>query len=260
MAEFINVSCEDVLYQLKINCQMSQLLEAVATRKVITDAIQKAGIKVDNQELQKTADNLRFANKLVKAEDTWAWLKKNHLTLEEFEQLAEINLLSAKLAHHLFADKIEPFFYEHQLDYFAAATYEVVLEDEDVAWEIFYALSEGEISFQDIARQHIKKTEICRAGGYRGIKLRSNFKAEIAPAVFAANPPQLLKPITTIKGVYLILVEEIIRPQLDDNLRLKIMADLFSNWLKEKISGIEVILHMESDSYIPTVQELLKLG
>ncbi|MEC4814627.1 MAG: peptidylprolyl isomerase [Scytonema sp. PMC 1069.18] len=260
MLNFVNVSLQDIIYQLKISCQIPGLIEAIATRKIIINAAQEAGIEIDNNSLQQAADSLRLANQLLKAEDTWLWLQKHYLSIEEFEQLAEMNLLSAKLAHHLFADKVEPFFYEHQLDYLTAITYEIVLDDEDVAWELFYALTEGETNFQEIARQYIENPELRRTGGYRGVRPRTTFPPEIAPAVFAANPPQLLKPIITSKGAHLISVEEIIKPELNQQLRLKIMSDLFSDWLKEQIAELEIVTQLEPQEKLPTLQELLKLA
>jgi hypothetical protein len=64
--------------------------------------------------------------KLKSADDTWAWLQKHGLSLDDFEELIYNNVISGKLAHHLFADKVEPFFVEHQLDYAGVVMYEVV--------------------------------------------------------------------------------------------------------------------------------------
>ncbi len=248
MSKVLTVSPEDILYHIKLSCQIPSILEAIATRKIIRDEAEKAGIKISTEELQQAADSLRLVNKLIKAEDTWAWLEKYHLSLDDFEEIAQTNLLSAKLANHLFADKVEPFFYAHQLDYIGAVTYEVVLDDEDLALELFYALQEGEISFQEIARQYIQDPETRRAGGYQGIRLRSDFRPEFAAAVFSASPPQILKPITTLKGVHIIAVEEIIKPQLDEPRRLKIMGDLFANWLKQQITAVETIAKLTEDA------------
>jgi parvulin-like peptidyl-prolyl isomerase len=242
MPNIVTVSPEDILYHIKLACQIPTLLEAIATRKIIIDTAEKHGINVEPEELQQAADNLRLANKLIKAEDTWTWLEKHHLSLDDFEEIAQVNLLSVKLAHHLFADQVEPFFYAHQLDYTGAVTYEVILDDEDLALELFYALQEGEISFQEIARQYIKNPEIRRAGGYQGIRPRRDFRPEIASVVFATNPPQILKPIITPRGAHLIVVEEIIKPQLDEQIRLRIMGDFFTNWLKQQLSAIQIEL------------------
>ncbi|AFY32111.1 peptidylprolyl isomerase [Calothrix sp. PCC 7507] len=250
MSKVLPVSLEDILYHIKLSGQIPSILEAIANRKVITDTAQEAGIKVETEELQQAADSLRLIHKLIKAEDTWAWLEKHYLTLDDFEEIAHSNLLSAKLASHLFAEKVEPFFYAHQLDYMGAVTYEVILDDEDLALELFYALQEGEISFQEIARQYIQNIEIRRAGGYQGIRSRTDFRPEIAAVVFAATPPQILKPITTPQGVHIIAVEEIIKPQLDEQLRLKIMGDFFTYWLKQQLVDIEITaqFHKEPNS------------
>jgi parvulin-like peptidyl-prolyl isomerase len=241
MSDILKISHQDIIEHLKISCQIPSLLEAIATQKIITETAEKANIKIEIAELQQAADNLRLANNLIKAEETWQWLQKHYLSLDNFEEIAQLNILSAKLAHHLFADKVESFFYAHQLDYSGAVIYEVILDDEDLALEIFYALQEGEISFQQIARQYIQNPEIRRAGGYQGVRKRSDFRPEIAAAIFAANPPQLIKPISTPKGVHIIIVEEIIQPELNEQMRVTILGNLFTNWLKEEVNKLEVV-------------------
>ncbi|MFO5528197.1 MAG: peptidylprolyl isomerase [Cuspidothrix sp.] len=241
MSDILKISHQDIIEHLKISCQIPSLLEAIATQKIITETAERANIKIEIAELQQAADNLRLANNLIKAEETWQWLQKHYLSLDNFEEIAHLNILSAKLAHHLFADKVESFFYAHQLDYSGAVIYEVILDDEDLALEIFYALQEGEISFQQIARQYIQNPEIRRAGGYQGVRKRSDFRPEIAAAIFAANPPQLIKPIITPKGVHIIIVEEIIQPELNEQMRVTILGNLFTNWLKEEVNKLEVV-------------------
>ncbi|MEO3704079.1 peptidylprolyl isomerase [Trichormus azollae] len=257
MSKVMTVSPEDILNHVKITCQIPSLLEAITSRKIIFDTAVQEGIQIEIEELQQAADSIRLTNKLIKAEDTWAWLEKHYLSLDNFEEIAQFNLLSAKLANHLFADQVEPFFYAHQLDYTGAVTYEVILDDEDLALEIFYALQEGEISFQEIARQYIENTEIRRAGGYQGIRQRSDFRPEIASAIFAANPPQILKPIITPKGAHIIMVEEIIKPHLNEQMRLKIMGELFTNWLKQQLNTLEIVAKLIGNQNSPSSSEKL---
>ncbi|MBE9006589.1 peptidylprolyl isomerase [Fortiea sp. LEGE XX443] len=244
MTDFFIISGEDILYQIKLSCQIPDMIEAIAIRKIIADAADKAGIKVETGELQQTADKMRLAKKLVKAKDTEAWLEKHYLSLNEFKELVQISLLSAKLANHLFAEQVEPFFFEHLLDYAASITYEVVLDDEDLAWELFYALQENKICFPDIAQRYIQEPELRRVGGYCGIRCRSNFSPAIADCVFTAHPPQILKPIVTQKGVHLIWVEEIIQPHLDEELRCKILREFFSAWLKQQLDEIKIVVQI----------------
>ena len=73
------------------------------------------------------------------------------------------------------------------------------------------------------------------------MRKRSDFRPEIAAAIFAANPPQLIKPIITPKGVHIIIVEEIIQPELNEQMRVTILGNLFTNWLKEEVNKLEVV-------------------
>jgi parvulin-like peptidyl-prolyl isomerase len=248
MKQTITISQEDIWHHVKISCQIPSLIEGIVTYKIVAAAAAEAGIKVETEELQKAADQFRLINKLQSADDTWVWLQKHSLSVDDFEELAYTNFVSEKLAQHMFADKIEPWFFEHQLDYAGVVMYEVVLDDEDLAMELFYAIQEGEMSFPEVAHQYIQDKSLRRCGGYRGIVGRKDLKPEISTAVFAAKPPQLLKPIVTSIGIHLILVEEIIQPQLDNALRQKIASDLFYAWLKQQIEEVEVVTHLDSSS------------
>jgi parvulin-like peptidyl-prolyl isomerase len=241
MSEPISITNEDILHQVKISCKIPEIIEQIVSRKVIINTAQEAGIKVEVEELQKAADQIRLANKLDSADDTWKWLEKHGLSIDDFEEIANISIISGKLIKYLFADKVEPYFFEHQLDYVGVVMYEVVLDDEDLALELFYAIKEGEMSFYDVGHKYIQDVELRRKGGYLGIVRRKDLKPEISAAIFTAKPPQVIKPIVTSKGVHLIFVEEVIQPQLDNNLRYKIISDLFDDWKKQKIAEMEIV-------------------
>ncbi len=258
MPKVFNISSKDIIHHIKLSCEIPGVVEALATQKIIAQTALEEGITVEENELQQEGDRLRLEKKLVKAQDTWAWLEKHHLSVKEFEELVYTNLLSKKLANHLFAQQVERFFYEHKLDYIAAVTYEVVLDDRDLALELFYALQECEISFQEIARQYIQDPQLRRASGYQGIRRRTDFRPEIAAAVFAATGPEILKPIVTPKGVHLIWLEEIIQPKLDEELRQKIITDLFSAWLKQEIKKMEIVTQLDLNANFTASEELLK--
>jgi parvulin-like peptidyl-prolyl isomerase len=246
MSEFMTISRDELMYQMKLSCQIPTVVEEIITRKIITHAAQEAGIKVEAHELQQAADNLRLINNLSSANITWLWLEKHHLSLDEFEELVYHNVLTSKLTEHLFADQVEKFFIEHLFDYAQVVMYEVVFDDKDLATELFYAINEEEISFPEIAHQYIQDTEQRRCGGYQGIQRRKDLKPEISAAVFGATPPQIIKPITTSEGLHLIFVEEIITPQLDETVYSKILFELFDNWLKQRIEEFEVEINFHN--------------
>jgi parvulin-like peptidyl-prolyl isomerase len=246
MSQTIVITKDDILDRVKLTYKVPEIVEQLVACKVIADAACDAGIEIETKELQQAANQIRLVNQLKSAEDTWKWLEKNGLTLDEFEKMVSLNLLSAKLAQHLFGDRVERYFFERQLDYAGAIMYEILLDDEDLALELFYAIKEGEMSFYDVAHQYIQDTELRRKGGYQGTVRRQGLKPEISAAVFSAKPPQLLKPIITAQGAHLIFVEEIIQPQLDATLRYQILSTLFSNWLQQQSKEYEPSLNFEN--------------
>ncbi|MBD2212430.1 peptidylprolyl isomerase [Nostoc linckia FACHB-104] len=258
MPEYLTISTSDLIHSLKLSCQIPDVVNTILSQQIITEAAQEAGIEVTEAQLQEEGDKLRLDKKLVTAKETWAWLDKHHLSVKDFEELVYNSLISKKLANHLFSAQVEKFFYDNRLDYDAAATYEVNFEDRDLALELFYALEEGEITFPEIARLYISEPEQRRAYGYQGVRYRKDFRPEIAAPVFAAKPPELLKPITTLKGVYLIWVEEIIQPKLDEQLHQKIISELFTAWLKQQVEGIAMLTQLDLNTNLQTQEELLK--
>lgn len=208
-------------------------------RKIVTQTAQARGIQMEPVELQKAADSFRLKNNLSSAKETLAWLQKYLLSIDDLEALVHHTVLSTKLSHHLFQDKVEPYFAERQLDYTQVVLYEVIFSNLDLAMELFYAIQEQEITFTEVARQHSQDPEHRRRGGYCGLLTRKDLKPEISAAVFAATPPQLLKPITIGKRVHLVWVEEILSPVLDDDLRQKILSEFFADWLHQQIANLD---------------------
>ncbi|NEO96265.1 MAG: peptidylprolyl isomerase, partial [Moorea sp. SIO3G5] len=196
---------------------------------------------------QKAADNYRVLNNLQSSDQTWEWLRYHGLSLEDYQEMIRYNLLSGKLAEHLFADKVEPYFYENQLDYVGAAMYQVPIEDDDLAMELYYAIQEGETSFFDVARQHIENKDLRRTAGYTGILRRDDLPPQLSASVFAATPPQLLKPILVGSAMYLVYVEEIIQPELDQGLRTQIMSELFEQWLQSRMMMGQVTVTFDKE-------------
>ncbi|PSB58463.1 peptidylprolyl isomerase [Chamaesiphon polymorphus] len=235
MTETLPYSDREIIHQLKISGQISVVLEGIAKRNAIASAAKSLEIEVSEEELQLGANQIRSSSQLNRSADTWTWLQQNRLTLDDFEEMISETVLSNKLALHLFSEKVEAIFAERQIDYLQAVLYEVTLDDEDLALELYYAIEEGELSFYEMARKYCSDRELGRKGGYRGLVNRMDLEAEVRAVVFASTPPQLLKPILSKKGTHLIQLEEIVQPQLTPILHQEILSELFLEWLDLQI-------------------------
>ena len=217
-----------------------KVTEKIIRNKIISEKAKEVGIVPDSSSVQKAADSIRIARKLISADDTFKWLEENCLSNNDFEEIVLLSLFANELSKTLFSSKVKPYFFENQLNYIEIVMYEVVLDDHDLAMELFYAVQENEISFHDVAHKYIQDPELRRHGGYRGLLKRKSLKSEISAAVHNAQAPELLKPIITSSGIHLIFVEEIIKPQLDDQLCQQICFDLFNEWVDKEASNWQV--------------------
>jgi parvulin-like peptidyl-prolyl isomerase len=238
MLDLAPITAEEVFYQIKLLGQLPAMRDAIASRKVIQAAADEVGIDVKSEEIQQAADQFRKENNLQRAEETWNWLQSRGLSVNDFEDMIGLSIIRSKLAENLFNSQIESYFVTHRLDYVKVVIYEVILEDEDVALELFYSLKEKEITFYEVSQNYIEDKELRRKGGYRGHLRRTELKPELASAIFSVTPPQLLNPIITSQGVHLICVEEIVQPDLSPHLKAEILSHLFGEWLKVKINEI----------------------
>jgi parvulin-like peptidyl-prolyl isomerase len=224
-----------IVDEARLSGRVPELMRGAARRQIINEAALTAGIKPTEAELQAAADNIRRTDRLVTVAATEQWLAANFISIGDFEQIVSDRLITIKLAHHLFADRVEPFFHQNSLAYSSATLYEIVFTDRYLAMEIFYALTEGDLNFADVAHQYITDPELNRRGGYLGTIDRRQLRPEISAAVFAAQPPQTIAPVTTDLGIHLIRVAEISQPQLDGTLYQQILMELFDRWLEQQI-------------------------
>ena len=232
--ELNSISIPEIIQYLKLSLQMPSVLVNLVNQKIVEQTAERENINVAEDELQKAADRFRLENDLTSSQGTLKWLENNYLSVTEFEQSLKIDILSHKLAHHLFEDRVEADFHAHQLDYHQAIIYEIPLDNFNLAMELFYGIQGKELSFWDLAHKYIENDELRRHNGYRGQKTRSQLQPEIAAAVFALDRdrlPQVIKPIAIGKKTYLIYVEEIIPPVLERSLRQKIITQLYEDWL-----------------------------
>jgi parvulin-like peptidyl-prolyl isomerase len=238
MAISTEISDADILEQVKISRKMPEITEQIIMNRIIREEAEKAGIKVEVKELQEAADDFRSRNNLIRAKSTQIWLAMNHLSLDEFENIIRLELLSNKLRDFVVSDKVEEYFYQHQLDFDRVVLYEVILENKELAAELYYSVREGEIKFQDVAGKYIGDIDMRRKSGYLGSIRRKKLNPALL-SIFSVNfYPQIIKPISTTLGFHLLWVEEIIKGTLDKEIHSEIQTRIFNEFLISKIKNL----------------------
>jgi FKBP-type peptidyl-prolyl cis-trans isomerase (trigger factor) len=102
MPDFVVITVYEVIQQAKYQGLMPQLLDAVIDQKIIAAEARAAAITVTPAELQQSADRLRRQHQLLGAEETFAWLDRHQMSIEDLEAMAQLAGLADKLAQHRF--------------------------------------------------------------------------------------------------------------------------------------------------------------
>jgi parvulin-like peptidyl-prolyl isomerase len=174
------ISQSELFHQLKISGKIPEMIHGILQQRVLEQAAKELRIDLSDEELQEGADRFRIANKLESTNATERWLKERMLSMDDFEQLVTTNLLTYKVADRLFSEQVAPYFHQNILNYAAAVIYEVVLSDRTLAFELFYAIQEGDMSFADVAKRYGQDPEIQRKCGYLGSVPRQKMLPEVS--------------------------------------------------------------------------------
>ena len=234
---------EQVVRFLKNNIQLKDVCQKILYQRVIQQAAQERGITVTPEEIQDDADRQRRELRLEKAADTLAWLTDRLIAPEDWEAGIRAQLLSKKLAEHLFAKDIEKVFGQNKLNFDQVLLYQIIFSDAKLAREIFYQLEEREISFYEAAHLYDIDEKRRNQCGCEGKIDRWKLKADLSAAVFGAKIGEVIGPITSPQGVHLLMVEELIPAELTPERHQEIMDKMFQEWLDGELV---YMLHSQS--------------
>lgn len=236
----IQIDVVEVLEALKQNMSLVEVCEEVLKQKIIIQTAESQNITVTAEEIQTEVDEIRRSKHLEKASDTMAWLNEHMVTPDEWEIAIQNHVLTKKLAKHLFEEQVEPFFAERRLNFDRFVVYQIRLDCQRFAQELFYQIEEEEISFYEAARLHDLDENARYLCGYTGQKNRLSFSPDIAAAIFQDPLPigVLLGPVQTEDLYHLLKIEEYIPAELTPDLRQEILHGLFDDWINKELNYV----------------------
>jgi parvulin-like peptidyl-prolyl isomerase len=225
------VTPEEVVKHLSLSGQFNSILASIIKNKEIIKKAEELNLGYSIEELQQFADNLRISLGLYSAEDTKNFLTYYGLTVVDFEQFCKLALLSTALRESLANEnKIREYFVNKRSEFDFARISWIIVNDENLGHEIKIQIEEGEQEFHELARRHSVDPSTKDNGGYVGIVTRQLLPPEIAAKVFGATAGEVLGPFQEGKVYRLVLVEEIRRAEMDENVKESIKTMIFEDW------------------------------
>ncbi|GAX39894.1 hypothetical protein NIES4075_08560 [Tolypothrix sp. NIES-4075] len=228
----------EIVNFLKSEISLKEVCQKILFQKVICQAAQERGIIVTIEEIEAEVNRQRREKRLEKATDTLSWLTDELISLDDWEVGIRNHLLSQKLAQTLFAKEAESFFFQNSLSFEQVILYQIIVDSEKLAQELYYQIEEGEISFYHAAHVYDIDEKRRQQCGYEGKVYRCSIEADIAAIVFTTIPKQLIGPLKTERGYHLLMVEELIPAELSPERYQEIMNNMFQQWLAAELDFI----------------------
>ncbi len=232
----VTVELDQLIGFLKKNSQLKEVHLRILSQTIINKTAQERGLIVTPEEIQAEANRQRYEKRLEKSSDTLAWLNEQMMTPEDWEAGICDRILSHKLADFLFAKEVEKFFAQNRINFDEVVLYQIIVSNDKLAQELFYEIEDREISFYDVARLYdIDEKRRCQCG-FEGKVSRWNLKPDIAAAVFASKPGEVIGPIKTPLGYHLFMVAEFVQAELTAERYQEIRDGMFQEWLDSEIN------------------------
>jgi parvulin-like peptidyl-prolyl isomerase len=162
------------------------------------------------------------------------WLEKNYLTREQLEERILRGIKLEKYKQETWSNDLESYYLKRkrQLD---KIIYSLIrTKNAGQAQELYFRISEGEKEFSDLARQHSQGAE-AETGGLIGPVELTVPHPEIAQKLMTSQPGQVLPPMRIGEWIVILRLEKYLAAQLDQNMKRRLLDELFNTWLNENI-------------------------
>jgi len=210
---------------------------------VIDEAI--AEISLSEEESRRAVEEWRLQNKLGSIEDRDAWLTNQGLTIEQMEEMILRPLRLEKFKQAKWHPKADLYFIERKQSFDQVVYSLLRTQDQGLAWELYYRIQQGEMSFAECARQYSKGPE-SQTGGLLGPVALSQPHPQIGKMLSVSQPGKLWRPQALAEWFIIIRLEKYLPAKLDDAMRRRLVEEMHETWLQEQVQLISKSQTVES--------------
>ena len=214
-------------------------LQLTVENLLIRDYTKKQGMEIPDTELQVAADEFRYQLGLESVESLTRWIRENNLTLVDFQESLDLQLLKGKVLNSIPESQIHAYFVEHQIEFDRLEIYTIEVDSESMAQEIYTQITEEGEDFHVLAMEHSKDETTRPRAGYMGLLGRSDLPAEVESPAFKCQAGDVFGPISIDDGYRLYKVNQIRSASLDD-VRDEVRLELYRVLVEELKSEAEI--------------------
>ncbi|MGI0482693.1 peptidylprolyl isomerase [Geminocystis sp. CENA526] len=211
-----------------------QMIAPLAKEIILDGAIE--GIECTAEETAMAEQQFFMQMQLnpKEPEKLQVWLEKNYLTREQLQNRILRGIKLEKYKEKTWGTELQNYYLKRkqQLD---KVVYSLIrTRNAGEAQELYFRACEGEKEFAELARQHSQGAE-AETGGLIGPVELTVPHPEIARRLMTSQPGQILPPCRIGEWIVILRLEKYMTAQLDQNMRRRLLDELFNTWLNETI-------------------------
>ena len=209
-----------------------QMLIPLVREIILAQAIQD--IDCSPEETQAARQQFFNQRQINSDEQLQNWLKRHYLTSYNLEKLMVRDIKLEKFKQANWSHQIETYYLKRkrQLD---RVVYSLIrTQDGGIAQELYFRIQEGENSFAELAEEFSEGAE-AETGGLIGPTELNVPHPTIAKILMTSQPGKLLPPTRVGEWLVILRLEKYLAAQLDGAMRLRLLDELFNNWLNEQL-------------------------
>jgi parvulin-like peptidyl-prolyl isomerase len=207
-------------------------LQLTVENLLIRDYSSKQNLEVSDSELQAAADEFRYQLGLESIESLTLWIRENNLTLVDFQESLDLQLLKGKVLASIPDSQIQTYFIEHQMDFERLEIYTLCLDSHSLAQEIYTQITEEGENFHLLAMEYSTDEATRPRAGYMGLLGRSDLPAEVEAPAFQCQAGDVFGPILLDEKHWLYKVNRVHSARLED-VQDKIRLELYRLLVEE---------------------------
>lgn len=233
------LSWEQVMGSLQLFGKLQPFLQEVVMQYIlVTEVNSRDDLDISSTDLIQGIMDFRVQQNLTDGDKFNEWLKKENLDNNLFQNRIMLGLKIEKLRQVIAETQLESYFQEHQKSLEEVLLNCVVTSEKELAEEIKERLVNENISVEELAKEFSNSEQNVRF--FKQQAQRRSLSKLGQEASSLSTEGELVGPVNVDKNWSILKVIEIIPAELDEKMKKQIEAQLFSEWLVEKVRDLKV--------------------
>lgn len=240
------VSVADAIRYLQAGRKFDAFIGEILRQFVIErEVTSRDDLAISPAMTEQAIIDFRLQRQLTDAQTFQNWLSSNGMNYETFHQQVAAGFKLKKLKDVVAAPKLQEYFIERKVYLDRVVLSRIIVDDKDMAEELKTQISEGTATFEQLAREY-SVTDDRIVNGMVGPVSRGSMPDMLRVAIDAAQPGDLVGPLSLESRWGLFRIEELLPATLDDNrLKQSLLDELFEQWLSEKMQTLPIKLQVD---------------